>query len=188
MAAKDRLAQHFLVLLVNRCAGLICDGNAVSCGDDSLDTVGDVIAHVNERLCSSDLGKEEIGRLMDLVGCAMGGEGEDEDEALRTVINQQLSRGRLSVVTLSGNPLRPSAGIVTRMQVSSDAATMVQFGIYDAQGRLVARLLRDVAVAGHVEVRWNGLDLQGQRVPPGTYFYRATSRDAKVTGRIIVLH
>jgi len=43
-------------------------------------------------------------------------------------------------------------------------------------------------VAGHVEVRWDGLDLQGQRVPPGTYFYRATSPNTKVTGRIIVLH
>jgi flagellar hook assembly protein FlgD len=118
----------------------------------------------------------------------MGGEGEGHADTLHTIVNQQLSHGRLSVITLSGNPLRPSAGIATRMQVSSDQPRMVQFGIYDAQGRLVARLLRDVAVAGRVEVRWNGLDLQGQRVPPGTYFYRAASPDARVTGRIIVLH
>jgi hypothetical protein len=176
------------VLLVNRCAGLVCDGNAVSCGHDTLHTVGEVIHHVNDRLCAADLDKSEIEDLMDLVDCAMGGEGEFEggDDALRNVL-ERLANGKLSVVTLSGNPLRPSAGVVTRMQLSSTQPTMVQFGIYDAQGRLVARLLRDVAVAGQVEVRWNGLDLQGQRVAPGTYFYRASSPDARVTGRIVVL-
>jgi flagellar hook assembly protein FlgD len=63
----------------------------------------------------------------------------------------------------------------------------VRLGIYDAAGRLVARLLRDVAVASPMEVRWDGRNLQGERVAPGTYFYRATGAGAMTGGRIVVL-
>jgi hypothetical protein len=198
---KDRVAQQFLVLMLNRCAGLICDDQAVSCtedadedGDDGIDlgdvhTVGDVIGLVNDRLCSGDVTNAQLDELKDVIECAMGSEGEDEDEgeddARLTPSNQQVARGGLVVRTLGGNPLR--AGIEARIQLQSTQPVMVEFGIYDAQGRLVARLLRNVAVAGSMEVRWNGRNVQGERVPPGTYFYRATAANTVASGRIVVL-
>jgi flagellar hook assembly protein FlgD len=96
-------------------------------------------------------------------------------------------QGGIHVRTLSGNPLRPAIGIATRLQLSSDAPVVVQFGIYDAQGRQVARLLNNVSVAGQKVVSWDGRNMNGDRVPAGTYFYRAIGANTRATGSIIVL-
>jgi len=162
----------------------------VSCGQEDIETVGDVIAHVDERLCASDLGSDELDDLKDMIDCALRSEdGEDEggDDLRRALVAPKIPQGGIRVKTLSGNPLRPSSGIQTRLELSSEAPVVVQFGIYDAQGRLVARLLNNVAVAGQKVVSWNGRNLNGDRVPAGTYFYRATGANNQATGRIVVL-
>ncbi len=196
--AKVRLAQEFLVLLLNHCAGFVCDTLAVRCGaaaeaGGDLDltgvhTVGDVIALVDAHLCASDLSTADLRVLHDLLECALeSGDDDDANDLDREVLSRAVVHGRLEVKTVSGNPLRTALGMETRLQLSSDAPQMVRLGVYDAQGRLVARLLRDVAVAGSLEVRWNGRNLQGERVPPGTYFYRATGPNSVASGRIVVL-
>jgi hypothetical protein len=194
---NEKVAQSFLVLLLNREAGFICDDNAVSCGDgDHLDfsdveTVGDVIDMVNEHLCASDVSNGDLEDLNDLIACALdSGDGEDEDggdDLRQALIAPQIPGGGIRVRTLSGNPLIPSSGIQTRLELSSQTPVVVQFGIYDAQGRLVARLLNNVAVAGQKVLSWNGRNLNGDRVPAGTYFYRATGPNTQATGKILVL-
>jgi uncharacterized protein (TIGR03118 family) len=211
-STSDKVGQQFLVLMLNRCAGFICDSDSISTscigdaededGDDdeggssdTLDvsgvhTVGDLIALANDVLCSGSATSGQLEELKGLIECATeGGEDEDGDD-LRTQLVQRsnVPHGGLIVKTLSGNPIRPSAGVAeTRIQLSSDRPVMVQLGIYDTQGRLVAHLLRNVAVAGTTEVRWDGRDFQGGRVPSGTYFYRATAGRSVATGRIVVL-
>ena len=187
---NEKVAQDFLVLLLNREAGMICDSNSVSCDVEDIETVGDVIDLVDDRLCAATNG--ELDELKSLIRCAMksrdGDDDDEEDSASRqALMAPQQPRGGIRVRTLSGNPLRPSAGVQTRMQLSTDEPLMVQFGIYDAQGRLVARLLSNVAVAGQRVVSWNGKSLAGDRVPAGTYFYRATGPNAKASGTIVVL-
>ncbi|HET9325674.1 MAG TPA: FlgD immunoglobulin-like domain containing protein [Candidatus Eisenbacteria bacterium] len=187
---NERVAQDFLVLLLNREAGMICDSNSVSCDVEDIENVGDVIDFVDDRLCAATNG--ELDELKSLIRCAMksrdGADDVEEDSAWRQALTApQVPKGGIRVRTLSGNPLRPSAGVQTRMQLSTDEPVMVQFGIYDAQGRLVARLLSNVAVAGQRVVSWNGKNLAGDRVPAGTYFYRATGPNAKASGTIVVL-
>jgi hypothetical protein len=205
------VAQQFLVLMLNRCAGLICDGNEISLsclrdddedeGDDdgedadTLDvsgvhTIGDLVALANDVLCDGDVTRGQLEDLKEALACAMeGADGEDEGDDLRSLAFQRgVSTGGLDARTVSGNPLRPSSGVAeTRIQLTTDRPVMVQLGVYDAQGRLVARLLRDVAVAGQMQVRWDGRSMQGERVPAGTYFYRAVGGNRVATGRIVVL-
>ncbi|HET9326219.1 MAG TPA: TIGR03118 family protein, partial [Candidatus Eisenbacteria bacterium] len=120
-----RVAQDFLVLLLNREAGMICDDNAVSCrnGDDDIETVGDIVARVNDRLCAGDRTDDELDDLDDLIACALrsaDGVAAEDEEGLQARNVFQVPSGRLQVKTLSGNPLRPSAGVQTRMQLSTD--------------------------------------------------------------------
>ena len=65
---------------------------------------------------------------------------------------------------------------------------MVQMRIYDVRGRLVATPLQTSLVSGSASVTWDGTDLRGRTVAPGTYFYRAVSAGQATTGRLLIIH
>jgi hypothetical protein len=66
------------------------------------------------------------------------------------------------------NPFKPATTIEYTLSEQSSAV----LGIYDATGRLVARLDQGVRDAGTHRVEWNGRDADGRAVGSGVYFYR----------------
>jgi hypothetical protein len=75
---------------------------------------------------------------------------------------------------------------LTTVRFGIAKAGRVQIGIYDVSGRKIRTLADRVFPAGEQELRWDGSDDAGTKVPRGVYFVRSsTQADA---GRIIVLN
>jgi flagellar hook assembly protein FlgD len=74
---------------------------------------------------------------------------------------------------------------MARFDVPSAGPVRVSF--YDAAGRLVATPLDQSLPAGAAEVRWDGRDAGGQRVPAGVLFARVQTAAAAGSIRAVVL-
>ena len=185
MRNRDRAAQTLLVLLLDRCAGLLCDATVLDCvAGDRPRTVGEVIASLDSALCGGD--DVTLARLTQFAGCVLGG-GDGEDGGGD---DGKVKAGRpaeLMVLSRSANPLRIGAGMSTKLVLTTTTPSVVQLKICDAAGRLIAQPLRSTVVSGALEVNWDGRDLRGTLVPPGNYFYRASTDKAFVSGRIVVV-
>jgi len=224
LSARDRLAAEFAALLLNRCAGALCDQTTIRCtgegdreddgdddnggddhhGDDDHDaaapsrggtspahglepfdqgpfTVGEVVAMIDTSLC--DPHSDAFFRRLDrLATCANHDRGvPDEGRPLSTI------KPGLTVLPLANPVHLGGGGLSLRFQLSDPSPTTAQVRIYDAAGRLVAEPARGVTVSGAFEVRWDGRNLQGSRVPAGTYFFRAVAGKERVTGRFIAI-
>jgi hypothetical protein len=77
----------------------------------------------------------------------------------------------LPAVSLSQNEPNP-AGPSTTIRLRLSNASEARLDIYDATGRKVRTLHEGPLTAGTHELRWNGLDDQGNGVAAGVYFYR----------------
>lgn len=91
-----------------------------------------------------------------------------------------------AAATLVGNwpnPFNPSTEIVFRLA----AASRVDLGIYDLQGRRVRTLEADLRPAGEHRLTWNGRDDAGQPVAAGSYVYRLTTGDDVQSGRMMLV-
>jgi hypothetical protein len=66
------------------------------------------------------------------------------------------------------NPFNPSTALSFELPESGQ----VRIRVYDAAGRLVARLIDELRVAGRHEVRWDGRDSSGREVGSGSYLAR----------------
>jgi len=66
------------------------------------------------------------------------------------------------------NPFKPTTTIEYTLSEHASAV----LGIYDAAGRLIARLDQGVREAGTHQVEWNGRDADGRAVGSGVYFYK----------------
>ncbi len=197
---RTRLGRQFLALLLNRCAGRVCDSVVVRCtedvddddqGDDDGDrsalpvlNVGQLVARIDSALCSGG-DRHSLHRLALLAACANAGAGGGEDSGDNDA--QVTKVTRLRVLPLAPNPVRYLQSTGMRFRISTQIPTTVQLGIYDAAGRLVAQPLRGTAVSGTSDVHWDGLDVHGRLVAPGTYFYRATAGRDAATGRIVIM-
>lgn len=80
----------------------------------------------------------------------------------------------------------PSDGRATvRFRLPRAASAL--FTVYDASGRQVAVIGRGSFRAGVVDRTWNGRDLTGRPVAPGTYFVRGRTSDGAVaTTRVVI--
>jgi len=83
----------------------------------------------------------------------------------------------------SPNPLESG----TRLSFRLATATGVRLDVYDASGRLVARLAEGSREAGEHAVRWNGRDLSGRRAAPGVYFARLAEGASVSTRKLVVV-
>jgi sugar lactone lactonase YvrE len=66
------------------------------------------------------------------------------------------------------NPFRS----MTRIGFDLPVAAHVELRVFDAEGRLVRKLVEGEVPAGTHEARWSGDDATGRRVRAGVYFYR----------------
>lgn len=79
------------------------------------------------------------------------------------------------------NPARAGNGV--DFVWSAPRSGFVQLRLFDAAGRLVARLGNEAPALGGV-VRWGGRDTDGRSVSAGVYFYRFEGADASASGRV----
>ncbi len=58
--------------------------------------------------------------------------------------------------------------------------------VYDATGRHVANLVNEYVASGLHTFVWHAHDVQGERLAPGTYFYRIRLGSYHLAGKIIL--
>jgi uncharacterized protein (TIGR03118 family) len=181
----ERAAQVLLLTRLNLCSGAVCDSFAITCtaAQDGIEvlTLGDVADSLDVLLCGNG-NRDDIRHLVDVLRCVIDdkddGEDEDNDDDARVPT--------IAVQTLSVNPARLGGGPV-HFAVSATTPSMVQLRVYDIRGRLVAEPMHTSMVVGSADVTWNGTDLRGQAVAPGTYFYRAVTAGEAATGRLLIV-
>jgi hypothetical protein len=81
------------------------------------------------------------------------------------------------------NPLNPR----TVLSFTLSRAGRVQVAVYDAQGRLVNKLLDENRAAGPQSLVWDGSNAQSRRVSSGVYFFRIQAAEGKVAQRVAVV-
>jgi hypothetical protein len=133
-----------------------------------------------------------------------------EPEALFMVVGATVIFGSISFddVDLNGNPGGISEGIEIKAQPMSlrlfqnkpnpfNKLTAISYQlrdpshislkIYDINGRIIKTLLYEEKKAGIHTVPWDGLNLRGENVPPGVYFYRLSVGQLTDTKKLIIL-
>lgn len=80
------------------------------------------------------------------------------------------------------NPLRSA----TTISFELGEAGHVNLTVYDVSGRKVRTLVDEMRGASRHDVRWDGNDDTGRRVPQGTYLYQAVSPSATRSGKVVV--
>src|SRR5262249_38735121 len=89
----------------------------------------------------------------------------------------------LSLAIASSNPARTE----TRITLEVPERAPVHLAVYSISGRLVRVLVDRVCDVGAQEVRWNGADAAGRRVPDGVYFLRVRAGSHAGSARLVVL-
>jgi predicted acyl esterase len=79
------------------------------------------------------------------------------------------------------------ASASTTIRFSLDRPGPVRLMVYDAQGRVLRRLIDGRSDGGTQMVVWNGLDGNGRPVPSGIYFYRLDARSGSATRKLILM-
>ncbi len=81
------------------------------------------------------------------------------------------------------NPFNPSTFIAYTLSRKSD----VNISVYDILGRKVTTLVDKPQPAGNYQIEWNGLDINGNKVAAGVYFYLMRTNDFSETRKMILL-
>ena len=85
------------------------------------------------------------------------------------------------------NPFNPSTRIQFDVSNQFPDGAHVQLEIYNLLGKLVRVLLDENRFPGNYEESWDGLDLQGNPVSSGIYFYHLRAGDFLQTKRMVLL-
>ncbi|MFC1747031.1 T9SS type A sorting domain-containing protein, partial [Candidatus Neomarinimicrobiota bacterium] len=85
------------------------------------------------------------------------------------------------------NPFNPSTTIVFDLGQRDGLSQHTRITVYDLLGRQVATLYDGIAVAGHYEVVWSGVNGQGLPVSSGVYFVRMMTQSGFTATRKILL-
>lgn len=85
-----------------------------------------------------------------------------------------------SILSVYPNPFAEQATI----QLTLPHASEVHLNVYDLLGRRVARLIQDTYAAGTYHITWDGLDADGQSLPPGVYLVQGMIHTPTSTAQI----
>ncbi len=85
--------------------------------------------------------------------------------------------------------IRPNPAVgVTALEFQMPARSSIDIAVYDAQGRVVTRLIDHQPVdAGHHRVAWNCCDGHGNRVPAGVYFVKLRTAESEYLRKLLVV-
>ncbi|MFM8371937.1 MAG: FlgD immunoglobulin-like domain containing protein, partial [Bacteroidota bacterium] len=89
----------------------------------------------------------------------------------------------ISVMSATPNPFQEEA--VLKYYLASDARVRAQ--VYDRTGQLVRTLADQQQNEGTQQLRWNGSDDSGQRLPAGIYFCRLSTDGHSATPVRLIL-
>ncbi len=88
-------------------------------------------------------------------------------------------------LAISPNPLSNSTEI--RCQITGYEKEY-ELEIYDIAGRLVADLSGQISgYSNQLSVRWDGVDLNGHRLPAGVYFLKFKAGDFSTTEKLLLI-
>ena len=90
---------------------------------------------------------------------------------------------RLSLGSVTSNPIRPGGGI----HFSLDHAGAARLSVCDVQGRVVRVLAEGNLTAGDHTALWDGRDLSGRDLPSGIYFYTLNSGQRTISRKGILM-
>jgi hypothetical protein len=117
------------------------------------------------------------------ITCTLPPQGLTFDAATSQVAGVNTGRGpALAFAPPVPNP----AQVNVRLSLHVPAAGTLSVAIFDAAGRRVRDLSRDVA-AGPVELQWDLRDDDARRLPPGLYFASVRIGVERVARTILVL-
>jgi len=91
--------------------------------------------------------------------------------------------GREITTSISSYP-NPFLGS-TMIRYSVNTLTNVDIRIYDLSGREIKTLIKGRKTTGEYQIRWNGRDNKGRKVPAGVYFCRINAGERKKSIKII---
>ncbi|MBZ0268758.1 FG-GAP-like repeat-containing protein [bacterium] len=75
---------------------------------------------------------------------------------------------------------QPGRGVQS-LRLMASRPVRLEVTVHDVAGRLVRDLTRDTVEDGGTEIRWDGRDAAGTRVPAGVYFLRVSDGERSVT-------
>lgn len=81
------------------------------------------------------------------------------------------------------NPFNPSTEIVYELPKSVN----VELSIYNSLGQKIAVIINEKQDAGKYQATWNGLDLSGNSVTSGVYFYHINAGDFQATRKMMFI-
>ena len=81
------------------------------------------------------------------------------------------------------NPFNP----VTTIRYSLSNRANVTVSVYNLMGQQIFDLVNRYHDAGFHQVTWSGKDNVGNTVPSGVYFYRVTTKDESLTGKMLLM-
>lgn len=91
--------------------------------------------------------------------------------------------GTRTSIVATPNPFRSETAVSFRGLTGG----IVRAGIYDVQGRLLRRLVRDQSGSATRDLVWDGMDDSGHRVAPGIYFAGVSWAEGSVFTKIVML-
>jgi PKD repeat protein len=119
-----------------------------------------------------------------LVGVALEGDLTTGGRFHATLEMEIVASGGGQTVSVSPNPLNPSATLTYR----TTRPGAVTITVFDPSGRAVRTLLRESFVpAGYHDVKVDGTGDGGARLASGVYFYRVDTADGAATGRFVLM-
>ena len=184
---RERAAQVLLVTRLNLCAGSVCDSLPIRCEErehgDSL-TVGEAADSLDVLLCGGG-SRDDVKSLVAALGCAFDDEQGDDNDQGEDGDGGGGHHHRNVSCRPDANPVR--LGEEVRFSVTATTPAAVHMRIYDVRGRLVAEPMRGSIVTGSASARWDGRDLHGKAVSPGTFFYRTLSPGETSVGRFLIV-
>ena len=81
------------------------------------------------------------------------------------------------------NPFRSE----TALHFAARRGDPLRAHVYTVDGRLVREVFAVAGNTGRQEMRWDGRDATGRRMPPGVYLYRLAAGVRTSTGRLVLI-
>ena len=107
----------------------------------------------------------------------------DQSELQSGIARAQTPAVELALFQNEPNPFNPSTTISFTLPADSD----VGLRVYDVTGALVKTLVDGRRNRGTNRVIWNGTNSNGTPVGSGVYFYRLTTKDRRLTKKMLLL-
>lgn len=108
----------------------------------------------------------------------------DDDESMTMAFSDDALTAGFTMESASPNPFRDQ----TRIAFTLESGAEVDLSVVDLSGRMVRNLMRGTQAAGRHELIWDGRGDAGQPLPAGAYFVHGRVGEARVQGRIVMIH